>query len=251
MGLSPAVVTSAAPDLDVGPGISGVPVHTVPSAKTTTFRNTYLRGKRVQSLERVAEPIEPADVPPEWLSAIADVPPEWLSAPLVLLGPLVGEVSYDLARAFPDALVVASLQGWLRQWDRKGLVGPASWDGIEVLPHVDAAVCSDEDFEDHHLLDRWKTLTPVLIVTMGSEGARLHFEGAWHHVEPFPVREVDPTGAGDVFAAAYLIRYRETLNPLESARFANCAASFSVEADGLEGVPTRAQMERRLAGRSR
>ena len=56
---------------------------------------------------------------------------------------------------------------------------------------------------------------------------------------------MDPTGAGDVFAAAYLVRYRETSDALESARFASCAASFCVEAQGTEGIPTRAQMEER------
>ena len=240
MGLSPAVVTSAAPDFDVRPSMPGVAVHIVPSAESTTFRNTYRRGQRVQSLERVASPIEPADVPTRWLST-----------PLVLLGPLVGEVSYKLAQAFPNALVLASIQGWLRRWDSKGLVSPVSWDGTEILPHVNAAVCSNDDVGDSHLLDLWKTMTPTLIVTMGSEGARLHFEGGWHHIEPFSAREVDPTGAGDVFGAAYLIRYGETLSPLESARFASCAASFCVEAEGLEGVPTRTQVERRLSGRSR
>ena len=52
-------------------------------------------------------------------------------------------------------------------------------------------------------------------------------------------REVDPTGAGDVFAAAYLIRYHETGDPYEAAQFANLVASFSVEAPGTEGIPTR------------
>ena len=239
LGLSPAVVTSAAPDLDVRSSIPGVPIHVVPSDENTTFHNTYRLDQRVQRLERLAAPIEPADIP-TW----------WLSARLVLLGPLVGEVSYQLAQAFPNALVLASIQGWLRRWDRKGLVGSVSWNGTEVLPHVDAAVCSNADIGNSHLLDLWKTITPVLIVTMGSEGARLHFEGDWHRIEPFPTQEMDPTGAGDVFGAAYLIRYGETLSPLESARFASCAASFCVEAKGMEGVPTRAQVERRLAGRN-
>jgi sugar/nucleoside kinase (ribokinase family) len=57
---------------------------------------------------------------------------------------------------------------------------------------------------------------------------------------------VDPTGAGDVFAAAFLVRYRETGDPFASALFASCAASLSVEAPGLEGVPTRARVEERF-----
>jgi sugar/nucleoside kinase (ribokinase family) len=121
------------------------------------------------------------------------------------------------------------------------------WEGREVLPHVDAAVVSGDDVAEDRLIELWAGLAPALIVTMGARGARLNFEGRWRHIAPFPTREVDPTGAGDVFAAAFLIRYAETSEPLESARFASCVASFSVEAEGVGGIPTRAQVEGRLA----
>ena len=51
---------------------------------------------------------------------------------------------------------------------------------------------------------------------------------------------------GDVFAAAYLVRYGETADELESARFASCAASFCVQAQGADGIPTRPAVEARL-----
>jgi sugar/nucleoside kinase (ribokinase family) len=54
---------------------------------------------------------------------------------------------------------------------------------------------------------------------------------------------MDPTGAGDVFSAAFLIRLAETGDPCEAARFANVAASFSIEAPGVSGIPTRRQVE--------
>ena len=58
-------------------------------------------------------------------------------------------------------------------------------------------------------------------------------------IPPRPAHEVDPTGAGDVFATAFVIRLQETGNPGEAARFANVTASFSVEQPGVHGVPTR------------
>jgi sugar/nucleoside kinase (ribokinase family) len=62
----------------------------------------------------------------------------------------------------------------------------------------------------------------------------------------YPAGEVDATGAGDVFAAAYLVRLHETDDPLSAGLFASCAASISIEAPGLEGIPTRLQVEERL-----
>ena len=235
MGAAPGVVTSAGPDLDPRDVLRGIQLHTVPGRESTAFVNAYRDGRRTQRVTGVAAPV-----------AASDVPILWRSAPSVLLAPLAGELSYDLARSFPDALVLASIQGWLRLWDDEGRISPAYWEGEDVLPHVDAAIVSTEDIGDPRLVNVWEEMVRVLIVTSGSQGATLHLDGSRHHIEPVPVREVDPTGAGDVFAAAYLIRYSETGDPLESARFAGCAAGLSVEGQGLAAIPHRAQVEERL-----
>ena len=100
------------------------------------------------------------------------------------------------------------------------------------------------------MVDRWKGLAPVFIYTRGRGGADIHYGGEWHHIPAFEAQEVDPTGAGDVFAAAYMVRLSETSDVLESARFASCAASFCVEAEGTAGIPRRAQVEARLTSRA-
>lgn len=235
LGLLPAVVTSARSGLDAGSALTDIPVHVVASDATTTFRNQYPEGRRTQTLESVANPI-----------SFLDVPEEWRSAPTVLLGPLTGEVGPDLVRGFPDSIVMASLQGWLRTWDRRGRVAAKRWEGNDVLPYVDIAIASSGDVEDEDLIETWAELAPILTVTMGPEGSRLHVDGSWHSVEPFLTRQADPTGAGDVFAAAFLARYRHSGDPLASAQFASCAASFCVEALGTAGIPTLAQVEERL-----
>lgn len=235
MGLRPAVVTSAGPELDLSTVLGGMPSYIVPSPVSTTFSNSYHGRRRVQLLEAVASPL-----------TRSDIPAGWESAPLVLLAPLAGEVGNELAKGFDDGVVLASIQGWLRGWDDDGRVRAIGWDGASVLPNVDAAIVSADDLADPTQLDAWKEMVPVLIVTKGGDGASLHTGGRWHEVEPFPTREVDPTGAGDVFAAAYLVRYGETGDVLESARFASCAASFCVEAVGVDGVPSRARVEERL-----
>jgi sugar/nucleoside kinase (ribokinase family) len=49
--------------------------------------------------------------------------------------------------------------------------------------------------------------------------------------------EVDPTGSGELFPAAFFIHLQEGGNPLSAARFANLIASKSVSKSGLESVP--------------
>jgi sugar/nucleoside kinase (ribokinase family) len=53
------------------------------------------------------------------------------------------------------------------------------------------------------------------------------------------VEEVDATGAGDVFAAAFIVQYYANHDPVEAARFANQVAANSVTRTGLAGAPSK------------
>ena len=65
------------------------------------------------------------------------------------------------------------------------------------------------------------SLVATGVLTVGREGAIVYHEGRQQRVPAYAVEEVDPTGAGDVFATAYLIRLHETGDVIEAARFAN------------------------------
>jgi sugar/nucleoside kinase (ribokinase family) len=62
---------------------------------------------------------------------------------------------------------------------------------------------------------------------------------------------VDPTGAGDVFATSFLLRYHETGDAVEAAAFAACAASCAVEGLGTSTLGDREEVQRRMAQRER
>jgi sugar/nucleoside kinase (ribokinase family) len=87
---------------------------------------------------------------------------------------------------------------------------------------------------------------PIAVVTAGRTGALLYVNGDRYEVRPRPAREVDPTGAGDVFAAAFLARYRRDGDPWDAAEAAACAASLSVEGVGWTAVPDPAMLEAAL-----
>jgi len=57
------------------------------------------------------------------------------------------------------------------------------------------------------------------------------------------VIELDTTGAGDVFAAAFFFRLYTTRDPWEAARFATQLASISVSRPGLQGIPTQEEIQ--------
>jgi sugar/nucleoside kinase (ribokinase family) len=92
---------------------------------------------------------------------------------------------------------------------------------------------------------------PIVLLTLGRRGAELITRDGGRSIAVRPSQETDATGAGDVFAAAFLIGYAETGDAAEAAAFACCAAACAVEAPGTSGLADRAEVERRLALRRR
>ena len=91
-----------------------------------------------------------------------------------------------------------------------------------------------------------------LIVTLGSAGAR-YYDGEKHViVEGFKTDVVDTTGAGDTFNGAFAYAIVEGFKLTEAVKFANAAASLSVEKFGAQGgMPSRAEVELRLGSDQR
>jgi 1D-myo-inositol 3-kinase len=249
LGWRAGIVTSASPDLlaRLPESLPGVAVAAKPATHSSTFANIYEDGKRRQYLRARAESL-----------GVADVPPAWLQARVVLLGPLTQEVAPELASLFTGALIGATPQGWLRQWDSEGLITPAPWaNAADILPRLDALILSRDDVTPRNpteqqrqeaaaLLQHWAQATRLMVVTQGAKGATLYWQGTTRRFPAFPAQEVEPTGAGDVFAAAFLLQYALAQDPYAATRYANCVASFVVEKPGTEGIPTPQQVAERM-----
>ncbi len=236
LGLRVGIVTRVGPDLALEEALPGVAIAGRPSRSTTSFENVYDHARRRQRVPAQAEPLD-----------VEDIPASWRAAPIVLLGPVCREVPPGLEATFSRALVGVSAQGWLRQLDRQRRVRRRAWTGAPFWSGCRVLFVSREDFgRRRDDLARWIGEVPLVALTADRRGARVHMEGRWRRIEGFPAREVDPTGAGDIFAAAFLVRYHETDDAAESARFASAAASCSVEAPGIERIAGRGEIEARM-----
>jgi 1D-myo-inositol 3-kinase len=250
LGLATAIVTSADQQLlkELPAHLPAIGIAARVSPATTTFSNQYHTGFRTQYLRARAESQQREDVPAAWLNA-----------PVVLLGPLAQELDPEFVTLFPrrpGTLIAATPQGWLRRWDANGRVWPTLWTAAEkILPQLDAVIVSHDDllpFANGNragaddILSNWSLQLPLLVATDGRHGATLYQHGETEHFQAYPAREVDPTGAGDVFAAAFLCHLYKHNNAREAVNFANCTASFSVEKVGTEGIPTMEMVRERL-----
>lgn len=83
-----------------------------------------------------------------------------------------------------------------------------------------------------------------LIVTLGAKGAIFHDGEKEVIVAAFPVDPVDTTGAGDTFNGALAVGIMQGKSLTEAIKFANLAASLSVQGFGAQGgMPTLEQVE--------
>jgi sugar/nucleoside kinase (ribokinase family) len=244
LGLQAAVVTACAPedeDLLAPLRDAGVWIAAAPSTRTTSFRNVYdAEGHRTQYLLGQADPID-------W----GDVPTEWRGAPIVHLGPVAQELPADMPGRFPYCLLGITPQGWMRSWDGEGRVAHSAWPvhpALDGLPENACLVLSIEDLDYHpELVKYYVNLAPLVVITSGYDPAVLYHRGEHITVPAFRANSVDPTGAGDVFAAALLAYLHRTGDLTRAARYAHAAAAFNIEAEGIGGLPTAAMVERRVA----
>lgn len=204
-----------------------------PDEATTVFENRYdpHTGRRQQLLLAQAGTVE--------LKRLADLN---IRPDIVHLAPVANEVDCSSIPTLPqDTWLVASPQGWMRRTDEQKRVYHVGWEGAEaLLPHLKALALSEEDIDgDLDLVRHYASIVPYVLYTVGYNGAIL-FQGEDHiHIDAERARVVDPTGAGDVIAAAFFVRLRETNDPIEAVRFGTIAAAMAIEAEGTRGIPNR------------
>jgi len=85
------------------------------------------------------------------------------------------------------------------------------------------------------------------LLTRGYRGATMVSNAGSEPLAPVAAHPTDPTGAGDCFSTAFMVRLAETGNIQEACRFGLAAGALAVESHGVNGVPTRRQLEARLA----
>lgn len=234
LGYDTAVLTAFGDDFQFASQFEGIDLHVAKSAQTTVFENIYHNGQRTQYLHSRANPLTPADLPKSFQTPRT-----------VLFGPICDEVSFEFLDYFTsqNTITCACPQGWMRQWDERNLVSPKAIADWQILAKADIISMSEADVASNwDLINHIAFFTNILLVTQGATGAVVFEKGERRHFPALPVKEVDPTGAGDVFAAAFLLNYAEGRNIESAVKFAHLAAGRSIQSSGMASVPGRAEI---------
>ena len=221
---APAVIAAkcAAPDrhLLLPPLIRlGLPVRWQDSSVSAAFSFTYEREQRRMSIEAIADPWSPAEA----VAAVGDA--RWVQVA-------------PLSRAdFPAETLAALARGRRLLLDGQGLARPAGSARSSSMPTTTrptpvvsrAQALGGRGRAAGRRLRRasaraaWASTRCV--VTLGSRGCIVFADGVAELVRAHPVAAADPTGAGDAFAAAYVVARSGGAAPTAAARRAAALVS--------------------------
>lgn len=215
----------------------GIALHALRSSVTTTFGFRYVEGRRFMRLKARARGILPSDVPAEWREARA-----------VVLGSVAHELDRSLFGTTSAAATVLVAQGYLREWSADGAINPRPWEDVdEIVPLVSAVVLSEDDVAGDLSAPRRWARNGRVYVTLAERGVLVLDRGSETTIPGYGAdRVVDPTGAGDAFAAGLAIALADGRAPDDCAAFANAIASFAVEDVGMAGLADRARVDARM-----
>ena len=186
------------------------------SEMTTCFGNDYSSGTRVQKLFSVADEIR--------IDGLSRIYPEY---DIIHIAPIFHELDLSIQQIIPEhSFCLVTPQGWLRdikdeQIIKRNMDLRVFKNRIIIISQDDIDLTSSECLEiSEHC--------QILVVTRASQGASLFVNGKEAHYKAIKVKEIDPTGAGDIFAAAFAIEYYRTGNADKAVKFAIELAGVSV-----------------------
>lgn len=176
---------------------------------------------------------------------ITKVPKEVLSADVILLGPILQEIDPSMVVSLSEneSLLFCDPQGFLREI-RDGQIShifPRKF--RDVLPVCDilkpnepeASIMTGE-YASKHPEEVMETLysygSSVCIVTLAEKGSLIYDGSELIRIPPFETVAKDPTGAGDTYAAGFIIEYLRRKSLYQAGLFASCTASLWVESIG-------------------
>lgn len=229
----------------------GINSHLLPSRQTGGFSLYYYNEQGDRELTVLGE-ADPIGVFTEGAK----------DADFLLIGPILGEIGIDLVKALrqvSDAPIMVDPQGLLRGIKDGKIVHELSDDFVQIAK-VATVVKANEletrvvtgieprDEPEKAVRALYEYGCQIAITTLAEAGSIIYDGKKITIIPPYTTNAIDPTGAGDTYAAGFMVKYLETPNDLAGVGcFASSVSSVMVENSGPDFPLTRAEVDRRQA----
>ncbi len=204
----------------------GLPVRWHGGASTATFAFEYVGDVRKMEVAALGDPWTPDDV--HGWAAPALEKAEWVHVAPLARSDFSAETLAALAHG---RRLLLDAQGLVRAPTTGPLVLDAAYDPA-VLEHLTVLKLAEEEarvvLDDFSEASVRRLGVPEVLLTLGSRGSIVFADGK---VERVPARavDVDPTGAGDGFSAAYIDARARGYSPVGAARRATATVGAILE----------------------
>ncbi len=147
-----------------------------------------------------------------------------------------GKISFD-PNLRPELLAIERIQEICEPILSSCEVVLPSGEEVRMLTGIE-----DTDSACRSLLERGPK---IVALKLGEKGSCIYMREEKLKVSSFPVNEVDPTGAGDCFDAAFIVGLVKGWSIKRVARFANAVGALAVAKRGpMEGAPYLREVEK-------
>ncbi len=214
--------------------------------KTLRFQNVYdEEGNRFQRCYNVLRKLSPKDIPEDYLGCGA-----------YYISPIMNEITLNFLKSirFEGNIIMLDPQGIMRSVGEDGKVSVVFEKEhlLKFFEKVDIVKIGYDEVKAIGLNEKeliklvMDTGAKIGIITRGKDPVIVSYEKGVFEVETIDVNVEDPTGAGDVFGAAFLTEYMRSKNVKRAIKFANIAAGLKIRYRGPEGFPTQEDIEKLL-----
>ncbi|MBN1313261.1 MAG: bifunctional hydroxymethylpyrimidine kinase/phosphomethylpyrimidine kinase [Anaerolineae bacterium] len=231
----------------------GIDSYTYPSPETGGFSLIYYDTLGNRTLDVLGQ-----------ASAVPDIPVDVVSsADFVIIGPILGEVSLSLVRKIKAAVngqILLDPQGLLRRINSDGRIEHYRNPEVDaIIPLCDVVKANEVEAEiitgihPRTSEDALRRATEMLhglgcriaIVTLAAEGSAAYDGQTYIRVPAYATNAVDPTGAGDTYAAGFAVGYLKHATIKGACYYGSCVASVMVENVGPDFPLTSEEADRR------
>ena len=229
----------------------GIKYEITPSKETGGFSLIYYDDFGNRTLDLLGRANDIDEINPDW----------YKDAKAVLIGPILGEVSFDnikkIRKTF-DGLFFCDPQGLIRGADEKGRIYHKKVDNIEdtlrvfnvvkpnelegkILTGID---CRENPYEAAKIIHSWGP--KIVIVTLAELGSVIYDGNEMIDIPPYGINLLDSTGAGDTYMAGFTFEYLKTNGDLRKAGcYASCTSSVMIENTGPDFSMTELMIRER------